>query len=72
MPQGEIVYMRPSFKSTVETLMPPEELTWLRAAIDQCFPFEPEKSEAMITQLETEWAKLARDYPAAPTEDPQT
>lgn len=71
-PQGETVYLRPSFRTGTETLMPPEELDWLREAIDQSFPFEPEKAETMIAQLEAEWAKLAPDYPSAPSEDAQT
>ncbi|MCI5039499.1 MAG: hypothetical protein MRY81_07430 [Donghicola eburneus] len=71
-PQGETVYLRPSFRTGTETLMPPEELDWLREAIDQSFPFEPEKAETMIARLDAEWAKLAPDYPSAPSEDAQT
>ena len=68
-PKGETVYSRPSFRTERETLMPAEELAWLRTAIEQSFPFEPEKAETMTARLEVEWARLSKDYRAEPSED---
>lgn len=65
-PKGDMLYLRPSFIGE-KTHMPPQELTWLKAAIDHAYPFEPERAEYLRQTLTTDWDALAKTYPETGT-----